>query len=261
MSSSRTALVCKPCPRQKDAGVLLSRPELGGRVLVTNHGLRRREVALTAGPLDIHSLTGDHRRCLGLLLTDGLITAQLEAGRGHVAWLLGAGDLIRPWEMAHVQLAQASTWRALTDVRMVRIELGDDPDAAAIERALGWASRTSQWLLATSLILSSQSIAERLLLLFTLYGERWGKVTTDGVRIRLPLTHELLGRLCGARRPTVTLAIKSLEEDGLITRASHNVWLLHQHPWLADVPSDSAPDEPPVIVRPASIDGSRDRAG
>ena len=240
--------------------MLVSQPEVGVQALVTNHGLRRREVALTAGPLDIHSFIGDHRRCLGLLLADGLITAQLEAGRGQVAWLLGAGDLIRPWEIAHVQLARAARWRALTDGRMVRIERGDDPDATAIERVMGRASRTSQWLLATSLILSSPSIAERLLLLFALYAERWGKVTTDGVRIKLPLTHELLGRLCGARRPTVTLAMKSLEEDGFITRASHHVWLLHQHPWLADASSNSA-YEPAVSVRQPSMNGSRDQAG
>jgi CRP/FNR family transcriptional regulator, cyclic AMP receptor protein len=250
-----------PRPPGKDVDVLLGRPEMGARVLVTNQGLRRYEIELPAGPLDIHSLTGDRRRCLGLVLADGLITAELAAGRAQVAWLLGAGDLIRPWEMAHVQLAQASEWRALTDARIVRIERGDDPDATAIERVLRWAGRTSQWLLATSLILSSPSIDERLLLLFALYGERWGKVTTDGVRIKLPLTHELLGRLCGARRPTVTLAINSLEENGFITRASHHVWLLHQHPGLADAPSDSAPYEPAVSVEQASIDGSGHQDG
>ena len=56
--------------------------------------------------------------------------------------------------------------------------------AATIEKLLLATSRTSHWLLATSLIMSSPSITERLLLLFALYGERWGKVTPDGVRIK-----------------------------------------------------------------------------
>jgi len=215
------------------APVLVSEPQESPRALVTNRGLHRREIELTAGPFDVRRFTGDHRRCLGLVLADGLITAQLEAGRGQVAWLLGGGDLIRPWDMAHVRLAQASEWRALTDARLVRIERGHDPDPAAIERVLSWASRTSHWLLATSLILSLPSIAERLLLLFALYGERWGKVTPEGVRVELPLTHQLLGKLCGARRSTVTLAINSLEEDGFITRASRDVWLLHQYPGVS----------------------------
>jgi len=107
------------------------------------------------------------------------------------------------------------------------------PDPAVIEKLLRRAGRTNQWLLASSLILSSPSIMERLLLLFEQYGERWGKVTPEGVRVELPLTHQLLGKLCGARRSTVTLAINSLEEDGFITRASRDVWLLHQYPGVS----------------------------
>jgi hypothetical protein len=34
------------------------------------------------------------------------------------------------------------------------------------------------------------------------------KVAADAVRIRLPLTHELLAMLVGARRPPVTLALQ-----------------------------------------------------
>lgn len=240
--------------------MLLSRPELGARPLVPNRGLLRREIAITAGPFEIGPLTGDHRGCLGLLVCDGLITAQLGAGRGQVAWLLGAGDLIRPWELTHLPLAQSSEWRALTDAKIMRIERGPEPDPVAIDRVLSRANRTTHWLLATSLILSSPSIAERLLLLFALYGERWGKVTPEGVRIKLPLTHQLLGRLCGARRPTVTLAIKSLEEHGSVTRVSPDVWLLHQHPWPGDARYDSATYEPAVGMGRAWIDGAANPA-
>jgi hypothetical protein len=121
------------------------------------------------------------------------------------------------------------------------------------------ASRTTHWLLASSLIFSSPSITERLLLLFRLYAERWGKVTPAGVRLELPLTHELLGKLCGARRPTVTLAISSMEGQGSITRPSRDVWLLHQYPGVSDVLT-SATDYEPNGFRRASMDGGQSRA-
>jgi CRP/FNR family transcriptional regulator, cyclic AMP receptor protein len=43
-------------------------------------------------------------------------------------------------------------------------------------------------------------------------------VTGDGVVIGLRLTHEVLGCLVGARRPTVTLALKDLGAAGHVRR-------------------------------------------
>jgi CRP/FNR family transcriptional regulator len=45
-----------------------------------------------------------------------------------------------------------------------------------------------------------------------------GKVGPDGVEIGLPLTHELLARIVGSARETVTTAIKGFERDGLLVR-------------------------------------------
>lgn len=49
--------------------------------------------------------------------------------------------------------------------------------------------------------------------------DRWGRVTPDGVIVPLKLTHEALGRLVGAQRPTVTLALGELVASGRVTRA------------------------------------------
>ena len=43
------------------------------------------------------------------------------------------------------------------------------------------------------------------LLLWHLAG-RWGRVEPGGIRLALPLTHRLLGRLVGAERPSVCQA-------------------------------------------------------
>lgn len=66
----------------------------------------------------------------------------------------------------------------------------------------------------------------RLLILFLLLAERWGKVGPDGVRVSLPLTHEVLGMLIGAQRPTVTIALQRLARAGLLSRERTDCWLL-----------------------------------
>lgn len=185
------------------------------------------------GSFDVNSLIVPEQ-CTRLLVLEGVIAAQLEVGRAHVACLLGADDLITPWEMDELTLTRRARWRALT--RTTLLPLASDLRERAIrnpeivEQLLARAAGTSHWLLATSVILSAPSIEERLLLLFAHYGERWGKVTPQGVRLDLPLTHELLASLSGARRPTVTLALRSLTKQGFLTRVSRDRWLLIRDP-------------------------------
>jgi hypothetical protein len=51
-------------------------------------------------------------------------------------------------------------------------------------------------------------------------------MTPDGVRITLPLTHEVLSMLVGTHRPTVTIALQRLARAGLLTREGHDRWML-----------------------------------
>jgi len=46
----------------------------------------------------------------------------------------------------------------------------------------------------------------------------YGRVTGDGVRLDLPLTHALLGEMVGSERETVTRGIDQLESEGFLTR-------------------------------------------
>ena len=64
------------------------------------------------------------------------------------------------------------------------------------------------------------------LALFWQLADRWGTVTAFGVAVSLQLTHEVLGRLVGAQRPTVTLALSELAEAGLVVRVPKAGWLL-----------------------------------
>jgi CRP/FNR family transcriptional regulator len=46
----------------------------------------------------------------------------------------------------------------------------------------------------------------------------YGRVTADGVKLELPLTHALLGEMVGSERETVTRGIDQLECSGFLSR-------------------------------------------
>jgi CRP-like cAMP-binding protein len=49
-----------------------------------------------------------------------------------------------------------------------------------------------------------------------------GRVRPDGVRIALPLTHELLARTMGSSRESVTLAMRELRREGFLARTGRS---------------------------------------
>jgi CRP-like cAMP-binding protein len=94
-------------------------------------------------------------------------------------------------------------------------------------------------------IMSLPRAEHRILALMWQLADRWGVVTVEGVAVRLELTHELLGRLTGARRPTVSLALHLLEEQRALSRAAPGVWLLaHDSCEMIERPSRPAPVVP-----------------
>jgi CRP-like cAMP-binding protein len=187
---------------------------------------------LPPGAADLGSLTGGGEGWVGLLILHGVMIVEAEAGRARVGWAVGEDDLVRPWDLAESSLTRQATWRVLTPVRMALLDeafanqLRSVPalSSVLIERA----ARTTRWLMAKSLVLSSPVVEERLLLLFALLAEKWGRVTSYGVRVDLPVTHELLAALCGARRPSVTLALRSLTRQELIARGPDGRWILRR---------------------------------
>lgn len=188
-----------------------------------------RVAQLPPGQFDPQRLVEDHRGWLGLLVVDGLVLVQVAAGRAPIGWLVGADDLLRPWEMPEVSLLTTASWQALSPLRLALL----DADFARRVGGIGSiadtltakAAQTSHWLFAKSLVTGTSVIEERLLLLFALLGERWGKATTAGVLVAMPLTHQVLATLVGARRPSVSTALRGLCAAGLLQRTTEG-WLL-----------------------------------
>jgi CRP-like cAMP-binding protein len=195
--------------------------------------LEVRVIHAAPGPLDLAALSDDPEGWIGLLILDGLVIVRLDAGRAHTGWLIGADDLVRPWDMEDISLTRPTSWQVLTPTRIALLDHEFSMRAGGVPilaRALvGRTARTTAWLLAKSLVMASPLVEDRLLLAFALLGERWGTVNHQGVLLRLPLTHALLASICGVRRPSVTLALRTLETEGVLTRTCEGAWLLHRH--------------------------------
>ena len=168
---------------------------------------------------------------IGLLVLDGLMTRSVGLEGRFGAELLGAGDLLRPWQGqdAPVPLTPQTAWRIL---KPTRIALLDEPAARRLAQypevigtLVGRALERSRNLAINMAIVHQTRIDIRLHMLFWHLAGRWGQVRSDGVAVLLPLSHTVLGRLVAARRPSVTTALAQLVRQELVTLIDYG-WLL-----------------------------------
>jgi CRP/FNR family transcriptional regulator, cyclic AMP receptor protein len=90
-------------------------------------------------------------------------------------------------------------------------------------------------------------VEDRLIALMWLLAEFWGRVTPTGVKVPVSLSHEVLGGLVGARRPTVTLAVSKLAERGSLIRQGDG-WLILEPP---PAPLSTEPKAPRLLLTAA----------
>jgi CRP/FNR family cyclic AMP-dependent transcriptional regulator len=189
-------------------------------------------VRLEAGPWMAPAPAKDSGN-FGLLVVDGFMARQVGPEGRSSAELVGPGDLLRPWsgydEFAKRQLELEPRWTVITETRVAILGAAFARRAARypplvanlIDRGLERARQLS----VESAIVHQRPIELRLRLLFLHLAHRWGRVSPDGVRLQLPLTHSLIADLLAARRPTITSALHVLGADRLLTRTDEG-WLL-----------------------------------
>lgn len=204
-------------------------------VAVARRHATARVRVVPEGPWDPVAEFADPVPRIGLLVVDGLLTRELTVAGRTTTELLGAGDLLRPWDQ------DASPSLLPTDVvwtvhEPVHVAVLDKHFAAVagrwpalVEALVGRAVKRVSSLALRLAITQVTRVDERLLILLWLLAERWGRVGPDGVRLPLPLTHETLGNLVGARRPSVTTALSGLARDRLVERTADG-WLLRGDP-------------------------------
>jgi CRP/FNR family cyclic AMP-dependent transcriptional regulator len=178
----------------------------------------------------------EHRGHLGLLIVDGFIARNLLLGGRACAEVLGPGDLLRPWVRAgdYSSIPLQDSWEVLERTRLAVL---DRRFAASLS---GWPEVTAsildrmmmraQWLALHLAVAHLRRVETRVLVVLWHFADRWGSVRPDGVTLRLDLTHTLLAAIVAAERPSVTLALTSLRDRGLVERDADHVWILHGGP-------------------------------
>lgn len=169
---------------------------------------------------------------LGLFVLEGLFIRRVNVGKRSSCELFGPTDLIRPWDTDgdYDPLPISVDWLVFKRTRLAVL------DTAFMLRIARWptissriVSRIAQrarYLALTQTVTHLPRAYARLLILFWLLAERWGRVSKDGVYVTLPLTHEVLAMLIGAHRPTVTIALQRLTRSGFLIREQTDRWLL-----------------------------------
>jgi hypothetical protein len=185
----------------------------------------------------------------GGLVLEGMVLRQIRIADQTGMRLLGPGDIVSLHEAPPPFLVADASLDALPETRLAL--LGREFLFAASrwpKLFAGLELRKAQQadrLVAQLVICQLSRVDQRLLSLLWLLAESWGRVTPAGTALPLKLTHEALGALIGARRPTVTLALRELTERGAIVRQSEG-WLLLEAP-----PGSTEPGEalrPPALV-------------
>ena len=169
--------------------------------------------------------------CLGLLVLEGFLVRHVDVVGRPTTELLGTGDLLRPWEPDRTApFSSAVRWQVLEPCRIAVLDarfcalIGRWPDlvAAIVGRALA-RSREQAIALAAGQI---PSMRVRLLVVLWHIAERWGQPREDGTVVPVRLTHELLGNLTSAQRPSVGHALTALRSRGLVERTPDGLFVL-----------------------------------
>jgi hypothetical protein len=212
-------------------------PELAGDLDEVSRAEAARVLVLPAVELGpgawsvavLRGAAGLKGRPIGMLVVDGVLLGEVRLGGRSCARLFFGGDLVLLADGSPETLAVRWSWSSLAASRVVVL------DERVLAVGLRWpgiarrlyrrAAREVEHGFVLQAIAQLPRVEERLVALFWCIAERRGRMHPDGVHVRLSITHEALGDMIGARRPTVSLALKALAADGVLVRDGDR-WIL-----------------------------------
>jgi hypothetical protein len=216
-------------------------PDLADDMRTEQLALARRQIVAEAitypagrwamGPDDFDGVAS-----LGLLLIEGLLAREVTVGDYTCAELLGPGDLIQPWLRIGQEESVATEidWDVVEPVTVAVLDREFCESAARWPEVLAAIARRlmqrTHWLAFHLAVCGLRRVDDRLLSVLWHFADRWGTVTPEGVRLDLRLTHQLLAAVTGARRPSVTTALKRLADEDRVRALPRSRWLLLGEP-------------------------------
>jgi hypothetical protein len=175
------------------------------------------------------------RGAFAAVVLDGLVLHHLATGGNPGLRIVGPGDTIMAPLSTGPTFLGSSRYVAQSSARLALLS---DEFVVAAHRAphvvvgLQAAAAEQMERLSMQLVICQlPRVADRVLSMLWLLAESFGRVTPAGTTLPLSLTHEVLGALVGARRPTVTLALGELADRGALVHQDLG-WLLLERPDL-----------------------------
>ncbi len=190
-------------------------------------------IELEPGTLELLRLRqapGVRGKLHGFLVIEGSLTINVRMSARTCARLIGATELVLFDGVEIDSIPTRWEWSVLAPARLALL------DERLLAVAHEWPKLMSAILdraaLQTRNAFLQQAISqlpkveERLLAVFWSIADKLGTVRPEGVSLDLPVTHETLAHMVGAQRPTVSLALKRLADDGLLRAEEDGCWLI-----------------------------------
>lgn len=235
-------------------------PDLAGHLDESDQARAAQAATVSTFAIPAGAWKHDGEPTWGRLILEGMLVREVHLAGQSSAELLGPGDVVMP-SMTHHTDPLVPTYVTWTALEPTTIAWLGDRFAAVVHRwpvlgacLLERSERRSARLAVMQAISNLVRVDLRLHVLLWLIAERWGRVGSGGVVIPLRLTHRTLARLVGARRPTVTTAVRELASIERVVRRSDGAWLLRGGP-----PEilDATHDSPVPLTAMEVIDGDR----
>lgn len=191
---------------------------------------RLPEMTLETGPWTLPQPASPE---LAYMVVTGMLLRRVTIEGGSSVELVGKGDLLLPWQ-GELASFSSSEWEVVDRSRLAVLDLRPgSPLSRSADLAATIAARAidrARWLALQSAIMSIVGIEERLRALLWALAERWGQKVPGGAEIEVNVPQSVLAEMVGARRPTVSLALGTLTERGLLLSSEPGRWVLSGEP-------------------------------
>lgn len=164
------------------------------------------------------------------ILIEGTLIQEVHLVDRVSACLLGPGAVLHDLGNYEASLPCEMTWTSLGESRIAILD--QQFEIAARRWPALWQvvhrrfAQQLKMLARWNGALGLPRVEQRVLAVFLLIADHWGVMRSDGILIRLPLSHECIGHMVAARRPTVSLALAGLAAEGLLMARGRHEWLL-----------------------------------
>jgi CRP-like cAMP-binding protein len=166
----------------------------------------------------------------GLIVIDGLLVREVNLGHRTATSLYGPGDA---FDLRADEQCPLKVTAIIRCPHAATVAIFDDQVLAAMRRWPRMMARFFALMMrqldragTNTAIAQLERVEDRLLGLFWQIADRWGRRSLDGILVDQPLTHEAIGHLIGARRPTVSLGLRALADEHLLQRRPDGIWVL-----------------------------------